>query len=214
MYSGITSELTSAFPFLRQGPIELPEKITLNSRSRTLPKNTRIYWEGDACTHIAFVLEGEIRVFKTGSTGREITLYEIGPGETCILNASCIFSNQGYPADAVTMTDVRMLLIPAAIFQDLVNTYPLFQTFVFSLLSERLLTVFQLIEEVAFGNLDERLLDYLIEKSEDNVLIATHQVIANDLGTSREVVSRLLKDMERKGRLEMGRGRITLLHCE
>jgi CRP/FNR family transcriptional regulator len=73
-----------------------------------------------------------------------------------------------------------------------------------------LLTVFQLIEEVVFGNLEERLLDYLVEKSEDNILQSTHQVIANDLGTSREVVSRLLKDLERQGKLELGRSRIVL----
>jgi len=208
--SGESDLLAEVFSFLRQGPKELPEKITTRGQLRTVSPGTRLYWEGDACSHIAFVLEGEIRVFKTSDSGREITLYLIGPGETCILNASCIFSGQGYPADAVTLTDVRMLLLPATVFQDLVNTYPVFRSFVFSLLSDRLITVFQLIEELVFGNLEERIMDYLVEKSEDNVLSATHQVIANDLGTSREVVSRLLKDLERQGKLMLGRGRITI----
>lgn len=206
-----SDELREVFPFLRQAPLELMNKIALAGQYRTVGKGERLYWEGDKCSHIAFVLEGEIRVFKTGATGREITLYEIGPGETCILNASCIFSDQGYPADAVTLSDVRILILQSGLFEEFVNTYPVFRAFVFSLLSERLITVFQLIEEVVFGNLEDRLLDYLVEKSEDNVLQATHQVIANDLGTSREVVSRLLKDLERQGKLELGRSRVTIL---
>lgn len=201
-------KLTEIFTFLRDSPPELLEKILHHGQYRSEKMGSRIYWEGDSCSHIAFVLEGEIRVFKTSGSGREITLYEIMPGETCILNASCIFSAQGYPADAVTLTDVRMLLLSAEVFQDLINTFPSFRSFVFSLLSDRLITVFQLIEEVVFGNLEERLIDYLIEKSEDNELQATHQVIANDLGTSREVISRLLKDLERKGKLVLGRNRI------
>lgn len=203
--------LTEVFYFLRQAPRELLDKISLNGQYRNVEKGSRLYWEGDTCSHIAFVLEGEIRVFKTSDSGREITLYEIGPGETCILNASCILSDQGYPADAVTLSEVRMLLLPSGTFQELVNSFPVFRTFVFSLLSERLITVFQLIEEVVFGNLEDRLLDYLIEKSEDSVIKSTHQIIANDLGTSREVVSRLLKDFERQGRVELSRSRITLL---
>jgi CRP/FNR family transcriptional regulator len=205
-----TDNLTMIFSFLRDSPPQLLEKITRHGQQRSMARGTRLYWEGDACSHIALVLEGEIRVFKTSSSGREITLYEIGPGETCILNASCIFSDHGYPADAVTLSDVRLLLLPAGVFQELVNSFPDFRAFVFSLLSDRLLTVFQLIEEVVFGNLEERLLDYLVEKSEDNILQSTHQVIANDLGTSREVVSRLLKDLERQGKLELGRSRIVL----
>ena len=204
-------KLAEVFFFLRKAPQELLNRISLSGQYRSIEKGARIYWEGDECSHIAFVIEGEIRVFKTSDSGREITLYEIGPGETCILNASCILSDQGYPADAVTLSEVRILLLPSGVFQDLVNSFPVFRTFVFSLLSERLITVFQLIEEVVFGNLEDRLLDYLVEKSEDNILQATHQVIANDLGTSREVVSRLLKDFERQGKIQLGRSRVTLL---
>ena len=83
--------------------------------------------------------------------------------------------------------------------------------FVFSLLSERLGEVMELVNEVAFRRMDERLLEYLIEKSGDGVLLATHQKIASDLGTSREVVSRLLKDLERQGKLSLARNTISLL---
>lgn len=204
------SALRQSFAFLRQAPAPVLDLLAEQGRLREVPADSRLYWEGDACSHIAFVLAGEIRVFKTGPSGREITLYEIGPGETCILNASCLLSDKSYPADAVTLTGVRLFLLSAQVFRDLIDTSPLFRSFVFALLSERLLTVFQLIEEVVFGHLDQRLLEYLEEKSENGVLQATHQVIANDLGTSREVISRLLKDLERRGRLTLQRSRIVL----
>jgi len=212
MLSNNSHKLTEIFSFLKQVPGELLEELSAKGQFRHVAKETHLYWEGDSCSHIAFVLEGEIRVFKTSESGREITLYEIGPGETCILNASCIFSGQGYPADAVTLTDSNIFLVPAGVFQEAVNSSAVFRSFVFSLLSNRLITVFQLIEEVVFGNLEKRLLEYLEEKSEDNVLETTHQSIANNLGTSREVISRLLKDLERQGKLALARSKITL--CE
>jgi CRP/FNR family transcriptional regulator len=104
-----------------------------------------------------------------------------------------------------------MLLIPSIAFRRLVDEHEEMRDFVFTLLSRRLSGVMELVEEVAFGRLDERLMEYLVEKSENNVLESTHQKIANDLGTSREVVSRLLKDFERKGGVRLSRNSITLL---
>lgn len=141
----------------------------------------------------------------------EITLYEIDPGETCILNASCILSGQTYPANAVTLSDSGLFLVPSAAFRRLISEHEMMREFVFTLLSRRLSGVMELVEEVAFGHMDERLLDYLVEKSADNKLETTHQNIANDLGTSREVVSRLLKNYERKGRVKLSRNAVTLL---
>lgn len=169
-----------------------------------------IYSEGDPCSGIAFIISGEIRVYKIGHTGREITLYEIGPGETCILNASCILSGASYPAHAAAVTDIELMLMSAAAFRRLVHEHPNMRDFVFSLLSQRLAGVMELVEEVAFGRMDERVLEYLVEKAENNRLETTHQKIANDLGTSREVVSRILKDFERKGRIRLFRNFIQI----
>ncbi len=207
----ITKErLIEIFPFLRKNPT-IAEEVLAKGLRQSFQQGTMIYWEGDSCSHIAFILAGEIRVFKTGETGREITLYEVGPGDTCILNASCILSDTKYPANAVTLSRGNMLLLPANEFRKLLNSYEEIRTFVFTLLSQRLAAVMALLEEVVFGRMDERLLDYLIEKSENNTLSATHQVIANDLGTSREVVSRLLKDLERKGKVQLARNSVRLL---
>jgi CRP/FNR family transcriptional regulator len=205
------NEFIKAFPAFRNSPGGLTRDLLATSRRQIISAGTQIYREGDACNAIAFVLSGEIRVYKIGQSGREITLYEIGPGETCILNASCILSGQAYPANAVTLSDTGLFLVPSAEFRRLISEHEMMREFVFKLLSRRLSGVMELVEEVAFGRMDERLLEYLVEKSTDDKLETTHQKIANDLGTSREVVSRLLKDLERKERVQLSRNAVTLL---
>jgi CRP/FNR family transcriptional regulator, anaerobic regulatory protein len=204
-------EFIQTFPAFRSSSDTMLNDLLTAGRLQPVAAGTQIYHEGDACSAIAFVLAGEIRVYKIGQTGREITLYEIGPGETCILNASCILAGQNYPAHAVAAADTDLLLVPSAEFRKLVSDHETMREFVFTLLSRRLSGVMELVEEVAFGRMDERLEDYLVERSADNRLATTHQKIANDLGTSREVVSRLLKDLERKGRVRLSRNEITLL---
>lgn len=206
------NEFIKTFLIFRNSADELLKELLVIARHQDVPAGKQIYSEGDSCPVIAFVISGEIRVYKTGQTGREITLYEIGPGETCILNASCILSGTSYPANAVTLSDVTMLLIPSSDFRRLVDRHEEMRDFVFALLSRRLSGVMELVEEVAFGRMDERLLDYLIEKSENGNLETTHQKIANDLGTSREVVSRLLKDLERKQEVRLSKNSISLLN--
>lgn len=193
------------------GELELVRDLLAQSRRQKFPAGAHLYWEGDICSGIAFLFSGQIRVYKSGENGREITLYEIGAGETCILNASCILGNNSYPANAVSLDAGEMLLVPAPVFSRLLASHEALRAFVFSILSERLTEVMHLVNEVAFGRMDERLLDYLIEKSCDGVLCATHQRIANDLGSSREVISRLLKELERQGKVSLARNEVTLL---
>ena len=205
------SEFKRIFPAFRISPDGLVRELIDAGRRQRVPAAKQIYAEGDSCSAIAFVLSGEVRVYKVGQTGREITLYEIGPGETCILNASCILSGQNYPANAVTSTATELLLIPSEAFRRMVGAHEEIRDFVFTLLSRRLSGVMELVEEVAFGRMDERLRDYLVERSADDRLEATHQKIANDLGTSREVVSRILKEFERQGIVRLSRNEIALL---
>jgi len=205
-------EFLKAFPSFRSGPGALIQKLTTAGQLQLIPAQTRIFSKGDTCKAIAFVLSGEIRVFKIGEKGREITLYEVGPGETCILNAACILSNTTYPANALATSDVSGLLVSSSDFRAIVKEYVEMRDFVFTLLSRRLAAVMELVEEVAFGRMDQRLMDYLVEKSENGLIETTHQKIANDLGTSREVVSRLLKDFERKERVSLSRNSIILLN--
>jgi CRP/FNR family transcriptional regulator len=161
--------------------------------------------EGDQCQDFVFMLSGEKRIYKIGGSAREITLYEIGTGDICILNASCILSNTKLPANAATTSESEVLLLPAPFFLDMTAKYEEMRAFVYSHINAGLSSIMALISEIAFGKMDERLINYLIEKSEDCILRNTHQKIANDLGTSREVVSRLLKDLEREGKILLSR---------
>ena len=204
-------EFLNSFQIFKGSDQSLVDTLLTASSCQSFFSHTQLYLEGDRCPGIAFVLSGEIRVYKIGETGREITLYEIYPGETCILNAACILSNRKYPANAVGLIDGTMLYLPEDIFMKLLAQHQVMRTFIFSLFSQRFGEIIELIEEVTFGKMDVRLEDYLVEKAENDVLQTTHQNIANDLGTSREVVSRLLKDFEHKGRIALSRNHIRLL---
>ena len=198
------------FPFLQKSPTAVVNEFFNSGYKQHFEKGTQLYWEGDACRGIAFLVSGDVRVYKISETGREITLYEIGPGETCILNASCILSNNKYPANAVTTSSGEMYMLPAKDLKRMISGHEAVREYIFSIFSYRLTSVMTLLEEVVFSKMDERLKDYLVEKSEDNILHTTHMEIANDLGTAREVISRLLKDFERKGHVKLGRNTITL----
>jgi CRP/FNR family transcriptional regulator len=204
-------EFIDTFPMFNNAPEQVIEDILVRAVIRLFPAGMHIYAEGDTCPAIAFILSGEIRVYKATEEGREITLYEIGKGETCILNASCILSLSTYPANAVSTREGSMLLVPADVFRRLMETSMEIRHFVFQVMSRRLAAVMALVEEVAFRRMDIRLNEYLSEKAEHGILKSTHQKIADDLGTSREVVSRLLKDLERKGLAALSRNEITLL---
>lgn len=205
-----TEKFLDIFPVFKNGSLDLIEAILYSSTLKRFNTNAFLYMEGDRCTGIGLFLEGEVRVFKTGESGREITLYEMFPGDTCILNASAILSNSFYPANAQCITDVSVLLLPKDVFLDLISGFQEMRSFIFNLLSQRLATIIEIVEEVTFGKLDLRLKDYLIEKAHNNILNLTHQQIANDLGSSREVISRLLKDFEKRGHINMSRKKIEI----
>lgn len=198
------------FPSFRTAPTELVREILESCSPVRFQKGAHLYSEDDPCSGIGFFLSGAVRVYKISENGREITLYEISPGETCILNASCILSRSRYPALAQALSDGEALLMPEAVFRRLVRESDEMRAFIFSLFSDRLSLIMELVEEVAFGRMDERLADYLLEKSAEGTIETTHQAIANHLGTSREVVSRLLKQMEQKGEVSLYRNRIEL----
>ena len=198
------------FPFFRSAPATLVDSIISLSRYKTLPGNMIVKLEGDLCNDFVFMLGGEKRIYKQGNSDREITLYEIGPGDICVLNASCILSNTRLPANAATINKTDVLLLSSEQFLNMTAKYGEMRAFIHSHLSAGFASIMSLVSEVAFGKMDERLTDYLIEKSENGQLKKTHHKIAQDLGTSREVVSRLLKEFERQGLLSLSRNLISL----
>ncbi|MDA8154943.1 MAG: Crp/Fnr family transcriptional regulator [Actinomycetota bacterium] len=191
-------------------PAALLERFYRNAVFKKIPANAIVYSQGDPCRYIAFIISGNIRVYKTGASGREITLYEIGSGETCILNASCILSGADYPANAVATEGSEALMLAAEEFRRFISECAEVRDFVFAALSGRLSVMMALVEEVAFGRMFERVWQYITERAHNGGLSITHQKIADDLGSSREVISRVLKDFERRGRITLSRNFIRI----
>jgi CRP/FNR family transcriptional regulator len=154
-------------------------------------------------------------VYKIGETGREITLYRFGSGESCILTANAILSQQTFPAVATVEQEAETVMIPAEFFRAWVNRYDLWRSFVFELLAQRLANVMALVDEVAFRRMDVRVAAFLCKRCHvQNPLHITHQEIAAELGSSREVISRLLEDLASQGVLRSKRGTIEILDFE
>jgi len=205
-------DFLDTFPFFEKGPQTLVSDILACGKYAVTPANTLLQLEGQYCATLGFIVFGDKRIYKVSEKGREITLYEVGRGEICILNATCILSNTPCPVNAASLTEIGMLLLPASDFRDLNARHEEMRSYVFSLVSQNIASLMELLMEVVFKRMDERLMDYLVEKSEEGKLVATRQRIANDLGTAREVVSRLLKDFERKGMVHLAKNVIELIH--
>jgi CRP/FNR family transcriptional regulator len=183
-------------------------------RFREMEAGTTILREGQACSSVPFVLEGVIRVFKTAESGRSITLYRIEAGQSCILSAACGGGGlASFPATVVAERATSAAFMPIDAFRALFAEGTAFRNFVLDQYSIRMAEVMTLVEEIAFRHVDERLRQWLIDSSSpatDRRISATHQELADHLGTSREVVSRILKDWEEREALELSRGSIIL----
>jgi len=205
------AQVLERFPALAVAGAER-QALAERAMLRRLPAGTVYLREGDACTGIAFVLDGRIRVAKPSSGGRVITLYHIGPGETCILTASCLLAGNRYPAEAVVVEDVTAALLPPDLFARLFDTAPAMRRFVLDHFTDRLAAVMALVEEVAFRRVDQRLARWLAaEAGAERVITLSHEGIAEHLGTARVVVSRVLGDFEARGWVRLGRRRVEVL---
>lgn len=169
-----------------------------------------VFHAGDLCKAFLILLKGDVRVQLISAGGREITLYRIGPGGSCILTTSCLLSRENYPAEAVAESGVSALAISTPSFQAALESSPWFRKFVFDGFSSRLTSVIQKIEDLAFTSIDTRLATVLLRLDSQGVEQVTHQDIAAELGTAREVVSRHLKRLEADGVVLLGRGRVTV----
>lgn len=171
-----------------------------------------VFHAGSPCQNYLLVLEGSVRVQVVASSGREATLYRVGPGHSCVLTTSCLLGNEAYPAAAVTESPVAALALSGEKFQQALDRSHDFRSFAFSNLGHRLVDVIRKIEDVTFGLIDQRLARTLNERSVKNrAVTATHEALALELGTAREVVSRHLKVFEEHGWVKLGRGKITVI---
>ncbi len=209
------NRITRALPLLEHADPLLLREFQEAAFFTRIPEGRDVFIEGDTVDAIALLISGVVRVYKIGETGREITLYRFGNGESCILTANAILSQKNFPAVATVEKEAEAVMIPADTFRDWVRRYDLWREFVFELLSQRLSSVMEIVEEVAFRRMDARLASLLLERGRRSDLIhITHQEIASELGSSREVISRILEDFSAQGMLEVARGNIKLVDRE
>lgn len=206
-------EIHRLLPFLQQADESLRQQFSEQAMIAHLPQGQQVCQQGSNCGQLALLLSGSVRVFKLGENGKEITLYRISAGESCILTASCILSNIPFPAFATCESEVRAVTIPAARVPHWLSTSPAWRDYIFGLVASRLSSIISVVEDVAFRRMDRRIAGYLCERfTSHGSLRVTHQEIASELGTSREVVSRILKEFEHEGLITVGRGTIELNH--
>lgn len=183
-----------------------------NSNVISLAAGATVFHQGDACKNYLIILDGKVKVFTRAENGREILLYRLFTGDSCVLTTSCLFGNKNYPAEGKTETAVTALAIPVTQFNEALQRSTTFREMVFSAFSSHLSDLITLVEEVAFGKIDVRLAKLLLNQCDDeNTLTSTHQNIATELGSAREVISRQLKDLESKGYILINRGSINII---
>jgi len=182
------------------------------ARIARLPAGATLFRPGDLCENYLVVLQGAARITLTSESGREILLYRVEPGQSCVLTTAALMSESEYDAEGVTETQVEALIIPASIFGELLATSAVFRRFVFSSFAVRLQDLIGLVGEVAFSRLDRRLAAFLRKRTSGLGKVAmTHQEIAAEVGSTREAVSRLLKSFERDGLVRLRRGAVEIL---
>jgi CRP/FNR family transcriptional regulator len=179
-----------------------------------VPTGAIAFRKGDACKNFILVLEGCVRVQLSSEGGREVTLYRVRPGDTCALTTSCLVGKEDYPAEAVVEEDLTALMIPDNDFRQALLDSEVFRLFVFRGFSGRLCGIVSRMEAVTLQTIDERLVTQLLQGESDLLSNVTHQVLATEIGTAREVVSRKLRRFESDGLIRLSRGRIEILDRE
>ncbi|MCR9221596.1 MAG: Crp/Fnr family transcriptional regulator [Alphaproteobacteria bacterium] len=199
------------FPELSALP-EAERRALLDSAQEIgLPAGKTVFAPGRPPEHFMLLLDGVVRVQQVAPGGREIVLYRVSGGDSCIMTTACLLSHEDYAAEGVTETAVRAIAIPRQAFDELLARSPGFRRMVFSNYSSRIADLMHVVEEVAFERIDKRLAHKLIQRAgSDGAVEATHQALAVELGTAREVVSRHLKEFQRRGWVDPTRGQIRL----
>lgn len=206
------ARIVARYPFLGTLPEPLRERLSQELLVKRIPAGTRLFDEHEACQGFPLVLSGTIRVAKVAPSGRRLKLYDVEPGDSCILTSSCLISHRTYPALGATETDVELALVPAGLFMILIDQHEPTRRHVFALFAERLTELMALVEAVAFQRLDQRLAVRLL--GHGTVLRLTHQQLADELGSARELVSRVLGQFADEGLIRSGRQEIEILDAD
>ena len=197
------------FTGLSRLPQELRAELETGSQIVSVPAGTQVFAPGQSADNLLMLLDGTVRVQQRSETGREVFLYRVHAGESCVLPTACMLAFEEYSADGIAETDVRAVAIPRKTFDALVARSPVFREFVFTAYSRRITDLFTLVDDIVFQRMDVRLAARLLELA-DGADKATHAVLASELGTAREVISRTLSEFQRRGWIEQARGEVRL----
>lgn len=172
-------------------------------------KDTALFHEGDQCPGMLLLTAGTIKVIKYSDEGKEALLYRVAPDNLCILSVSCLIGNNLYNAEGIAENNIEGIYITHPKFMELLNSDSVFREYIFLNFATRITDLIQKLDDIIFKSLKDRLIDFIkLEKSEINM---THQEIAVELGTSREVISRLLKVLEKEGMIDLSRNKVTIV---
>lgn len=198
--------------FMGLSRLEPAIKSLLVERSNVvdMPEGSVIFGPGKSPENLLLLLDGTVRVQQISDAGREVVLYRVHAGESCVLTTACLLAYEDYSAEGIAETPVRAVAIPRKAFDDLISQSEAFRNFVFSAYSKRITDLFHVIDEIAFRRMDIRLAQKLLELEKDGIVKSTHQKMAAELGTAREVISRQLSEFQRRDWVVQTRGQIEL----
>lgn len=199
------------FPFLVEK--ELKDAFSENCVYKSFPSGTVLLKEEDTVHFLPLLVKGSLKVTRTDRTGRDILLYYISAGESCIASYAAALFHEASRVRAVTEDDCDLVLLPVKFLDEWARLFPSWNLFIVRLYYRRFEELLESFNSLAFQKLDERLADHLKRKSQlqgNTSITVTHQQLADDLGTAREVVSRLLKSWESEGKVELSRGMIKI----
>lgn len=199
------------FPGLAGLSPDVAKRLDARARLARIGQGTVIFGPGNPAQNLLLLVSGTVRVQQVSEAGREIVLYRVHAGESCVLTTACLLAFEEYSAEGIAETDVEAVLVPRETFDEMMASSRAFRAFVFEAYSRRITELFLVIEEIAFKRMDIRVAQKLLDLSDgQRVLHLTHQQLATELGTAREVISRQLKEFERRGWLGLSRGEIEL----
>ncbi len=202
---------TNSFPGLAQLEPEVRDLLVSRASVVRVPEGTVIFGPGHPPENLLLVMQGQVRVRQFSEAGREIVLYRVHGGESCVMTTACLMAFDDYAAEGIAETDVEAVAIPRAAFDEAIARSPAFRQFVFQAFSRRITDLFLTIEEVAFGKIDVRLSQKLLELAAGrDRLETTHGALASELGTAREVVSRQMAEFQRRGWIAQSRGTVEI----
>ncbi len=205
------TDWTERFHGTSRLPKPVRERLRKSARILRFRKGAQVFGPDNVPDSLLFLYDGRIRVSQRSDSGREIVLYRVEAGESCVLTTACMLAEEAYNAEGIAETDVVAVVLPKLAFDRLASEEDAFRQFVFEAYSRRLIDLLRVVDDVAFGRLDIRLAERLLALAgEQDEIQTTHQLLASEVGTAREVISRVLQDFQKREMISQSRGRITL----